>query len=39
MRVGVQRIISRAIKGRDEESVGGETDTQFFAEDLLLPTM
>jgi hypothetical protein len=31
------RIISRAIKGRDEESVGGETDTQFFAEDLLLP--
>lgn len=31
------RIISRAIKGRDEESVGGETDTQFSGDDLLVP--
>ncbi|WP_067105517.1 protein DpdH [Sphingopyxis granuli] len=31
------RIISRAIKGRDEESIGGETDTQFFGDDLLVP--
>jgi hypothetical protein len=31
------RIISRAIKGRDEDSVGGETDTQFFGDDLLVP--
>lgn len=31
------RIISRAVKGRDEESVGGETDAQFLADDLLLP--
>lgn len=31
------RIINRAIKGRDEESVGGETDTQFFGDDLLIP--
>lgn len=31
------RIIGRAIKGRDEESIGGEADTQFFPEDLLLP--
>jgi hypothetical protein len=31
------RIINRAIKGRDEDSVGGETDTQFFGDDLLVP--
>lgn len=31
------RIISRAIRGRDEDSVGGETDTQFFGDDLLIP--
>jgi len=31
------RIIARAIKGRDEESIGGETDTQFFGDDLLVP--
>lgn len=31
------RIVERAIKGRDEEAIGGETDTQFTADDLLLP--
>ena len=31
------RIVSRAIQGRDEDSVGGETDTQFFSDDLLVP--
>ncbi|NEI59445.1 hypothetical protein GR200_30925 [Rhizobium leguminosarum] len=31
------RIISRATLGRDEESVGGETDNQFLPDDLLVP--
>jgi hypothetical protein len=30
------RIVDRAIKGRDEDSAGGETDTQFFGDDLLV---
>lgn len=31
------RIIARALQGRDTESEGDETDTQFSGDDLLLP--
>lgn len=32
------RVVARALQGREESAEGDETQSQFFAEDLILPT-